>query len=501
MLTKVTIDTVDVTTKVLNYSLERVAHNEISIVKPNFKKSLTDLLSNIKTGSTLEMWRGWTTSTDEKVFNGFVTKVNTDGKIYQIDGSDKIWQLINKSVTYSYDYTIDASAGKISEIFKDLVTTYGGLNADDTSIHDSGTVNIMKRFVCDHVDVYDRCMELARILDWQFYYRADTDLVYFEPRGHTTNANTLTVGKEIMAVPKWKENISNLINDITIMGGEQIVTNQQTEAGDGSTRTFTTKDKDGNAVKPTNIEVYIDTVIQAGGISGSTTDPDYTVDKEKKEIRFTDIPAGATDIVMYVSYIIPTPIHVRNQDSIDAYVPVEKTFLFPDLKDPADIELKANALLARFSVPFVSTKLKIKASVLSTLGLRQGQTVRVVDSYNTLGTSTIDRNVTVLKHTIRYPSDYDILAVGDEDWKSGEWETSIEERLRRVEEQTMERQGALLHIISHTHGVQVRRYNISVATRTISNSFVFGHEDNGQIGVTPLGDRRGAWATQFVATY
>ena len=57
----------------------------------------------------------------------FIESFNPDGGSVRITTKDKMWDLVRKEFTHTYDSGIDASAGKISEIFKDIVTTYGGL--------------------------------------------------------------------------------------------------------------------------------------------------------------------------------------------------------------------------------------------------------------------------------------------------------------------------------------------------------------------------------------
>jgi hypothetical protein len=145
--TVVEIDGVDVTNYVRQWLYERTTGDAIGSLKVALNKTVSNVvtMANVQ---TIEVWR-WNEHTSEldKIFSGYIENIdNASAQVY-LTCKDKLWMLVRSEVVYSYDYDIDASAGKISEIFKDLVTTFGGLTADATSVQDSGTELIIKKFV------------------------------------------------------------------------------------------------------------------------------------------------------------------------------------------------------------------------------------------------------------------------------------------------------------------------------------------------------------------
>ena len=154
-------------------------------------RSISDTVS-INTGQIVEVETGWTTSTDFRIFYGYIETYEPDGGFVRIRCKAEIWDLIRKNVNKVYDSGIDASAGEISAIAVDLIETYGGMTA---SAQSSGTAegNTIDVFKSIHTDIYGRVMTLAKALDWQVHYKASDKKVYFEPRGYTDSGITLTV--------------------------------------------------------------------------------------------------------------------------------------------------------------------------------------------------------------------------------------------------------------------------------------------------------------------
>jgi hypothetical protein len=477
----------------LNYEYEEVYQEAISQVEMTIVKTVKNIL-NIETGQLVEIWRGWITSADEKIFSGYIESFEPESGLIKIVAKDKMWDLIRKEVTHTYDYTIDASAGKISEIWKDLVNTYGLLTADATSVQDSGNLIIQQKFICNHTDIFERCKRLANILDWQQYYRADTDKVYFEPKGFTTNTLILQVGTNIISIPKWTYDNTEMVNDLTIKGYTQEI--ETTESGRiGVTSGYTTT---GISLvnMPISVKVYGDasnppTTLKTGGIPDSTITYDYSVDINQKKI----LPANGTTFTgndyyeIRYSYGVPVPVHRANAASITKYGQFKKTVQFEDLKTISDAEARGDKYLTKYASPFVLSTLKVKSA--DTNNFRVGQQIRVIDSVNT---PNVDGWFIITRYRIRYPSDYDELVVGDKVFRLAEWQASVEERLKRLKEEESQNEELLTEIveIDNTLANKIKhrpRYR-KIMTITINgpNLFILGHPTYGILGTSMLGD-------------
>ena len=468
---------------------------------------------DLNPGQIIEIWRGWSTPTDEKIFSGYIEKYEPDGGLIRIVAKDKFWDLIRKEITHVYDSTIDASAGKISEIFKDIVTTYGGLTADAGSIQDSGTAITIGKFVCNHTDLFERCTALATALGWQFYYRADTDKVYFEPVGYPVNANTLTVGNNIVKVPKWSYDNTEMVNDLTVVGAYSEV--ETTESGRiGTTTGYNTTDVQLSAI-PISVKVYNDnsnppTTLKIGGVPNSTTTFDYYVDFNQKKIYPAPSTTFANNSYVETRYSLaaPIPIHQTNDASITAYGQFKKTITFTDIKTIADAEARGQNYLLKYSTPFVYGTIQVKS--LSTNGLRAGQTVTVVDN---VSTPTLNEPLAINRHTIRYPADFEECEVGDKMWRLSEWQADIQTALKRIAEDQLQNQDIVTELITADNSInspiKVRpRYRMIKTQNASGDGIIWGNPAFAIWGTNKWTDGTGVlsaeanyWVGQFEDTY
>jgi hypothetical protein len=494
-LWQVKINSVDVTADMINCEYEETYGDLLPEINMEFVKRInTTLGSEVTPGMTLEIWRGWVTATDEKKFSGYVELVENDSGKVIITGLNKIWDLVRKEVNTVYNSSVHASAGKISAIFLDLVTTYGGLNADATTVQDSGTVYVLEKFVCNHTDIFERCKALAEVLDWQFYYRADTDMVYFEPKGFTTNGNILTVGVDIIKLPSWKNDITEMVNDVTIVGAYQEI--ETTKSGRiGTTSGFTTASVTID-YEPISVKLYADssnppTTLKTGGVVGSTASYYYSVDKPQKIIY----PAPATTFTTndYVevrySFAAPIPINVYNQTSKDAYGEFKKTITYNDIRGIADAENRGTNYLIKYSTPFIYSTLKVKNA--SSYNLAVGQSIRIIDTKNT---PNVDKILVINKLRLRYPTDYDEIDVGDRYWRLSEFQANVMEKFKRIEEDEFANQEIITNIITvdnvpNNYLTLDNRYAEALTqTMTAPNVFILGNVDFARLGTDKLGD-------------
>lgn len=477
MLTKVEIDGIDITAKVNRYEIERVYGEAIAGMEMICPRGVNDLMT-LRTGLTIEVWRGWITSTDEKIFSGYVEKIEPNAGSINIIAKDKLWDLIRKEVTHTYDSTIDASAGKISEIFKDLVTTYGLLNADGTSIQDSGTIVTIGKFVCNHTDIFERCKKLAGE-DWQFYYRADTDKVYFEPKGFTSNSTIIQVGTNVYGIPKWNLDNSEMANDITITGAYQEI--ETTESGRiGTTAGY---DTDGITISyvPISVKVYGDagsppTTLKVGGMPDSTATFDYYVDKNQKKIIPKDGTTFTTNDYYEIRYshAVPIPVHMYSQNSIDLYKQFKKTVTFTDIKSVADAETRGQKYLIKYSEPFIYSTIKVFSN--DAYNLNAGQLIQVID---TKSRPNVNKNLVITRQRIRYPADFEELDVGDKIWRLADWNAKIEEKLKRIEEDEFANQDIITELITTDNTllnpIEIEpRYQKVITQSTIAGEGIWG---------------------------
>ncbi len=488
MLSKVMINDVDVTNYTKSWKIVKQYSSTVAGLDLNLITTVDNVIS-LENNMKVEVWRGTTTSTDYKVYYGFIDSYKRNISIYELKCSDKMQLAKRAEITYSYDKDIDDSAGVGSEIYKDMIDNYTSLEYSATSIVSTGTTLLLSKFIGNHADVFERGEKICEIYDYQHYYNPVTDKVHFEPKGYINSSVVLSVGTNVNNQPKWEYDFSEAMNYITVIGAEQEVETTQIFTAIAAQTDFT-------LVKtPTSVKVYCDDVLQTGGTIGSSSVYDYSVDKENKKIVFASAPGDSVEVRVEYSYMVPIPIVGKDQVSIEKYCndddtqAFKHTFFKPELKTKDDAENFLRKMLEKYSTPFVSTTVNTD----NELSLQAGQTVRVVDINN-----NEDRYLLVSKITMSYPHKGDEIEVGDKIWRLADWQTDTSNRIRRLEEELGNNQDILIQIVVIDREVEVYRRDTTVQVKSYDPSetdvFILGNSLYGVLGVNKLGDTSGETA-------
>lgn len=445
-LKKVTINGVDVSAYVMTFEVNQDFNINIQKGKVGLKNtvsSVLDFTDETLVYKSVLIQRGVSSSTEQTLLRGVVSGVEFDGGYVIISVEDNLTLIRNKTVNTSYDYDIDASAGVISEIFKDLINSYTDLTADNTSVQPSGGINIRKKFVLKRATVYDACKQLAENLDWQFYYDSANDKVVFEPKGFTVESTTLSTNeKNIVQIPRWTIDSSQQFNKIIIKGIQQeVITTEGSTQLDGSeadwTTTSVTLDK-----KPIQIKVFSDTsnpptTEKTAGVRGASSSFDYYVDQETKSIIWSDTFTPTTSYYAKVeySYMMPSPVVRKNSASITEFNEIMERSIFKDeLRDIDDVATWAKKQVDTYGYPFYSTILKIR----NVSDLKVGRIYSVVDDVNNISGEYLLNHI-----QYKYPFKFDNVQVGDKEMRTSNWGDNTAQRLKRLEEKQVDNEDVL----------------------------------------------------------
>ena len=468
--TQVKINGIDVTAYLRSYIVEKNYGDKVHSVGLVFIKKTSSLVTPVS-GLSLQVWRGWASPTEKKVFDGIITNVETTGSNFNIQGKNKLVKTLTTEITYSYDSNIDPQAGVISEIFKDLVTQ-AGLSYSGTSIQNSGTILTLTKFICNHATIKDRMDALANALNWQYYFNDNDGYVYFEPKGFYSNAYVLQTGVNIIIPPKWNDDKDEMVNVLDIVGAVQEVETTESFNGDGVTKIFTITNV------PNSTKVYVGGVLKYGGTAGSSATYDYVVDKTLKKISFTSAPgAGSGNVQINYSYYVPTPVRLKRPASIGTYEVHQKTLTLTDVTLVNDAIIRGNKMLDVFQNPFINTVLRAKKLSSAVVPLDVGNRVNVVDTIN-------GKNVWVVitKYAMNYPCSYDELIVGDKELQTADVDANLADRLSALERQNLSSQQILTSLVGVGVNFRMRRKKITVTRTPINDSFILGHPINGILG-------------------
>lgn len=483
---------------------------EISEAELTLPKSVNDLL-DLSNGQVVEIWGGWTTSTDRRYFYGFIDDIRPDGAIIKVLCKNEMILLVRKNINHVYDSSIDASAGEVSEIVEDMIETYGGMTG---TVQASGTEDGKRidQFKCINTDIWERIQTLKKALDWDLYYNDSDRVVYFEPIGYNDSGITLTVGTEIIEMPEWDFDTSNMINDLRVDGAS--VPTEITETGRIGTTSGYTTTSILLTKTPDDVELYMDaanppTTQKTGGSKDASSGHFYYVDRENKKVMPKTGTTFTNNHYAIINYVwgAEMPIHMKNQGSIDNYGIFEKTLEFNDISSVADAESRAASILSKRSVSFVIGKISVR-SVSANIPNR-GEMITIVDEKTpTVSGNYLSGNYVVNKIRYKFPSAFEELEVGDRKWRLADWQQTTEERLKRLEEQFVRNQDILVELVDiqnltdneNAKRIQPRYFqNITEAYDVSNDRMIWDNTDHGVWDNDKWGDGTDTFESEVTA--
>jgi hypothetical protein len=349
------------------------------------------------------------------VFKGKIKKIDVNDNVYECTCVDKLQELKYKLFTKSYDRNIDAEAGEVTAIFKDIAED-GGFTVSTENSGTAITDVTLDKFRNRNDKRLDRLYSLSSIIDWVFFYDYDNDWIRHEPKGFIEYSNLLNVGTNVINIPLWEENIENMRNVITVAGATQLDTRIESFTATADTEFQLT-------YSPVSIEVTLDGNLKVLGVSGGTASYDYTLDVDLKKVVFTSAQTGAL-VVKYTAKV-PTPITGKNVDSINTYnVEQEELFTFDDIATIADAEARLQQLLTVIGQPERATTI-----FTTELNIKVGNKI----NYQNVINSAKDGAYVVSSIVMNYGLDYDVIKIGTPRVDVNKIFMSFDERLKYIE--------------------------------------------------------------------
>ena len=493
-LKKVIINSIDVSDYVMHFTVDEVFDRIIRVAGVGLKNTVSTILDFNDTsliGTIITIQRGVNSATEKTIFKGYVRKVTFEGGKVVISCEDMLSETKYVVVNTSYDYNIDSQAGVIDAIIRDLIddNTTGLSYTAGTTIQPSGSVNIIKKFVLKQKILLNAFQELANLIDWQIYYNSEDDKVYFEPKGFTTSTDVLSTSTNIVKLPKWDVDSSQMFNRIVVQGSPQEIF---TEVGpyklDGSQSGWSITSVLLPA-KPVFVKVYSDTsnpptTEKTGGIEGSSSTYDYEVNTENSLIEWnTDNFAPTTSYYAFVEYSFNIPVNVvrKNDVSITNYGLKSVSKYREDLKTNDDAEDWASSQLSMYSEPFYSSSLKIR----NISDLQIGNLYSVEDNVN-----SVFRTLMIKSINYSYPYRYDTVVVADKEFRTANWGSNIQQRIRKLEENQIDTGDVLRDVVDLNRDVLFEPRYFSLQKSALSGTGgIYGHINPtwGQYGTATYG--------------
>jgi len=440
--------------------------------------SISDVLTPA-IGDTVTIKRGFTTATDEFLFEGQITqkKPGAATNVFVLKG--KLYDAIKNGQTKTWDKDIDTEAGVGSEIFKSICDN-SLLSYDSSSITSTGTDESVKivKFVQNDEDDFQKMNELAELYKYTITYDYEDGLVNFKPQGFTEYPHTLVVGTAIPGQIDWKDNMEDLINKVKILGATVYDKLVKTEAGPTDEVTL---DKTPEDTEVRHDHAGADTLLRRGvkdvGIFG--TDYDYYVDVDTKKVVLS---TNYSDIWIRYGAQVPMPVVLRDQNSIDTYggpnkIPHFKRFTFDNLKDIKDAEDKGRAILNKYSSPFVTAeKVPISDTTIQTYGnILPGALVTINDQTFNQKTETVFVN----RVEYSWPHITDKITVGDKIWRTEDWQVTQMEKTERLLAGLNKNQDIIITLLDISKNIVITKSPLQVIRYKLCDTFKLDHYENG----------------------
>lgn len=464
------VDIDSTTVEVLNYKLHKTLGNKVSMLTVKVKRDTTASL--ITEFNTIELYEGYTTATDRREFYGFIVDIEQTIDGYVLTCYNELYKAVMATINEHYTLT-GAQGGQVSEIFKDILDTIG-LSYTTSTIQDSGNTLLIKDYLLRDADAMERLDELAKRLNWQWYYDDSTRLVYLEPKANRVNENTIYIGganNNVTGQPKWNLQGKDIINKVIVKGVYDRVTEPAvTFSGDGSTTEFTLD------VVPDDVSVSLSGVEQSIGKEDVLDDVDVLLDAANKKLTFTTAPPSGTDnISVVVHRLIETPVEITDETAVTDLnnLTSSTTITVTDVPSIQDAELIGQKVLEARKKCRASTVVTIKPSQVESIDPQIGQKIEVQDSINT------GRNGEYLITDVfsDQPDKGATIRIQNPEANIPDMDLSNLIRIKRLEER-FETQDVIVNVIKATENLFQPTTQYSYIQEYINDSFTVDHEHN-----------------------
>lgn len=469
--TQVTVKGVDVSDYLINWKFDDLPDEEITSGQIKMVRSVLSLpgLANLEdTSATVNIKRGLVLPTETNMFDGEVVNIIEEGSTVVLEIQDSMNNAVTSEVTKTYDKDIDPSGGKGSEIFLDLINTFTDLTADSGTVVDTGSVILIKTFICNHVSVWEKIKELCRVYNYIAYYDPTDGKAHFEPKGFVTSSITLQTGSNIKNELHWKSDSKQLINDFTALGAELLVEDEFFFNGTGAQTEFEIP------FVFISVRVEVGGVLKTPGVSGSTSGTfDYTANKEQKLVIFESgsiPPSGTNNVKVIVIRSLPVPMRVTDSTSITDFNRKRRSKHILGVQTVSDAEHYAKSYLEKYKEPFESVQ------VLTDEDLDAGDLVQIIDTQKSK-----NKILYINKIERSWPARFDKVSCGDKLFRLADWQVDNAERLKRLEELTAKNTEVVVQLIQFDLDINLnpRPLKIIRVDRSQDNLFILDHPVKG----------------------
>lgn len=381
---------------------------------------------------------------------------------------------------------------EVSVIVEDLMLKYAPTNFTTTNVQT--TTLTLPRISFKQLSVFDAIKQLADQVGYVFYVDNNKDL-HFKPRSTVSSGVTLDNTNVIKS--EFVRDIDSVKNRIYVYGNKHLVKRpQETFTADGTGSVFTL------ANNPYNTQIRVSGAEKKGDVYKSaetvTSGPEYLVNFHDKQIIFlsgtdlgyTSIPGSLVQVT--ADYWVSKPIIKLAEDQTSMILYGKRTEVITDenIFDPVlATRLAKNTLANKKEPPVMGT-----LSVYGVFPLTPGETVIVNLPYEDQDTQThdiLEANYVFNKDTC-FKEKVLTVKVSSRINDINDVIKDIILALRKVQAGQVDDAGILTRLMQATGSFGFRVPEWQISTRSINDTFIPGHPDNGIAGIVAGNDLVGS---------
>jgi hypothetical protein len=302
-------------------------------------------------------------------FAGYIIEINE-----KISGMLEVFDIVCKDYTHGLDkYLVSKTylSETVNDIIADILTTFTDGTFTDTHVNCDTLIESINFNYLPVSKALEKIISIVGNFDWYVDY--EKDIHFFN---NTTESSafdiTDTSGNYVFNSLIYKEDITQLKNDVIIRGGLLTSETPRTEYldGDGTKTIFALATK--FAKLPT---VTVNAVSKTVGVD-FLDDPssfDLLWNYNEKSLKFTSAPASGTANIVVVEYPkYPLIVQKSDESSISTYGVAQSIIVDKTITDLDTANLRATVELLQYSQP-----LKTATFSTYTKGLITGQTINI----------------------------------------------------------------------------------------------------------------------------
>jgi len=275
---------------------------------------------------------------------------------------------------YQFSFDVGATASNVTILFDDMRRTpHGALNYTLSNVD---FTEYYTTILFKNVTIHEAIKKIANIRPTKYDFFVDINKVLdFSIMGTQSSGVTLQKGVNILST-NFCDDDTNLCNEITVYGGRQQFSYEETFNGDSSTLEFTV------AYEPVDAYVTVGGTKKLGYQEGmASSDYDYKIDQKNRKIIFATGKApttGTNNVVIRYTYSVPIIVKNTNPTSIADYGLRSKKIENPQLLTKEDVQAVAVEYINKWSYPIINGKVvgKIEPNI------DVGETIQYINDRN-----------------------------------------------------------------------------------------------------------------------